>query len=307
MSLTKILILLSTYNGEKFIREQLDSLLEQEGVDVRILARDDGSKDATWSILEKYKSLHPDVFHLIKGANIGFALSFTDLLREAVMHYPDMDYFAFCDQDDVWLPKKLAVAIGKLSERSETEVPMMYCSNLTVVDEHLNVIRQSWNPDKVKITKERAMIQSFATGCTIVFNRKAAETYVSHLPEVIKVHDYLMYQLCVFLGEVIWDKNSYILYRQHGRNQIGKKDFRTRMKVRCSSHYKEHALELQNRYFLSAFKDLLSVDNIAILSRMVFYKTNFLTKLSLLFSHKIQYTDKESNFFYRIKVLLGGV
>lgn len=191
-------------------------------------------------------------------------------------------------------------------QKEDNSIPVTYCSNTTIVDEQLNVIRKCWNPEKVKITKARAMIQSFATGCTMVFNRVAAETYVSHLPKVIKAHDYLMYQLCAFLGKVVWDENSYILYRQHDKNQIGKKDFKNRMKARCSGHYKEHALEYQNRYFLEAFKDLLSIEDISLLSRIVYYRTNIFTRMSLLLSNKIKYTSAESNFFYKIKILLGG-
>lgn len=306
MQIEKIIILLSTYNGEKFIAEQLDSLINQECIEKEILIRDDGSSDLTWSILMMYKNKYPDKIHLIQGANIGYAQSFTILLKEAVQLFPSCNFFAFCDQDDVWLPRKLKRAIEYLLKENDT-MPLMYCSNTTIVDKELNFIRNCWDLKDVRISKERALVQSFATGCTMVFNREAVCTYLSHTPRFIFVHDFLMYQLCVFLGKVIWDENSYILYRQHGKNQIGKKDFKNRMKTRCRGLYKNRTIELQNRYFLEAFKDLLSVDDILLLSQIVHYRTNFFTRLSLFFNYKISYTSFEMDFFYRLKILLGYV
>lgn len=306
LSMKKIVALLSTYNGERFLRAQLDSLLAQEGVGLRVLARDDGSSDGTLGLLAAYKERYPRVFEVMEGENVGFAMSFTRLLQRAVERYGDADYFAFCDQDDVWLPDKLLAAVDRLTGEDHTR-PLTYCSNTTLVDAGLRVIRQAWNPRNVVLTKERALIQSFATGCTMVFNRVAAETYVTHLPEVIKVHDFLLYQLCMFLGKVVWDGKSHILYRQHGNNQIGKKDFLGRMRKRMEGHYKEHVLELQNRRFLAAYKDLLSVEDVGLISRFVFYRRNWLSRSLLLLDGKIKYTGLEANFFYVLKIIKGGV
>lgn len=302
----KILVLLSTYNGKRFLSAQLDSLLTQEGVELKVLARDDGSSNSTLDLLIAYKEQYPMVFDVLEGENVGFAMSFTRLLQRAVEQYNDADYFAFCDQDDVWMPDKLKAAVDRLKGEDHF-IPLTYCSHTTLVDVNLRVIREAWNPRRVVLTKERALIQSFATGCTMLFNGVATETYVTHLPEVIKVHDFLMYQLCMFLGKVIWDEKSHILYRQHGNNQIGKKDFLGRMRKRMEGHYKEHALELQNKRFLEAYKDLLSVEDIGLLSRFVFYRTNWLTRLSLLFDRKVKYTNMEANIFYVFKIIKGGI
>ena len=306
LSMKKIVVLLSTYNGERFLCAQLDSLLVQEGVELKVLVRDDGSSDSTWDLLIAYKERYPMVFDVLEGENVGFAMSFTRLLQRAVERYNDADYFAFCDQDDVWMPDKLKAAVDRLKGEDHS-IPLVYCSNTTLVDVNLRVIREAWDPRRVALTKERALIQSFATGCTMVFNRVAAETYVTHLPEVIKVHDFLMYQLCMFLGKVVWDEKSYILYRQHGNNQIGKKDFMGRMRKRMEGHYKEHVLELQNRRFLAAYKDLLSEEDVWLISRFVFNRKNWLTRLLLLFDGKIKYNGFESNLFYVLKLLRGGV
>lgn len=300
-----VCILLSTYNGEKYLEQQLESLRMQEGVELKILVRDDESKDRTVSIIKRWQTDYPSLIDFVQGENVGFAMSFTRLLQIAVEKYPDAEYYAFCDQDDVWLPEKLRKAVEKLQVESKV-IPVAYCSNTRLVDADLRFMRMGWKKGEARLSKERALIQSFATGCTMVFNRKAAETYVSHLPEVIKVHDFLMYQLCMFLGKVVYDENSYILYRQHGNNQIGKPGFLARLKKRMHGHYKEHILELQNYRFLKAYKDLLSVDDIGLISRIAFYRRNLFSRLALLFDGRIRYTSMESNFFYLIKIIIGG-
>lgn len=301
-----ICVLLSTYNGVRYLREQMDSILSQEEVDVKILVRDDGSNDETSAILQEYVAANPGRVFYEQGENVGFAMSFTHLLQMGYERFSDCSYFAFSDQDDVWLPRKLKAATDLLQKESQN-IPVAYCSNLTLVDTDLNYIREAWKKEDVRITKPRALVQNFATGCTMVFNKKAVEIYISHLPQVIKVHDFLMYQLCVFLGKVIWDEHSYILYRQHGDNQIGKPGYWGRWKKRLEGHYKEHTLEYQNRNFLEAFKDVLSVDDVGLISQIVFYRSNLFTWLSLIFNREIKYTNMESNFLCVKITYRGGV
>ena len=300
-------MLLSTYNGEGFLCEQLDSLIAQEGVDISVLVRDDGSSDGTWNILIQYQKKYPKLFELIQGDNIGCALSFTELLKEAFERYLDFNRFAFCDQDDVWLPLKLKSALDNLKEEDDT-LPLSYCSNTAIVDIALNFEKMNWREDEVVITKKRSLIQSFATGCTMVFNRIALEIYVKHIPDTIWVHDYQMYQICVFLGKVVWDSNSYILYRQHGKNQLGaNKGFWGKMKKRTEGRFKEHIYELQGKRFLESLRPLLTKDDIILLTKFVFYKKNIISKLELLLDRDIKYSNFESNFFFLLKVIIGSI
>lgn len=301
-----VCILLSTYNGREYIASQLNSILDQIGIDVKILVRDDGSNDGTPTILQEYVAANPGKIFFVQGENVGFAMSFTHLLQMGYERFPDCSYFSFADQDDVWLPEKLKVAVDILKKEPQN-IPVAYCSNLTLVDAGLNYIREAWNKEEVRITKPRALVQSFATGCTMVFNRKAVEMYITHLPRVIKVHDFLMYQMCVFLGKVIWDEHSYILYRQHGDNQIGKPGYWGRWKKRLEGHYKEHTLEYQNRNFLEAFKNVLSSTDIKLVNYFVNYRYNLFSRLSLLLNRRISYDNIEADFFYRLKVLKGIV
>ena len=124
--MNKVLILMSVYNGEKYLVEQIESLIHQERVDVSILVRDDGSSDGTIDILENYKT--KGILDFYTGENLRPARSFMHLLFNA----PDCDYYAFCDQDDVWLPEKLLVATDALKD---VNGPSMFYHAMDLVDE----------------------------------------------------------------------------------------------------------------------------------------------------------------------------
>ncbi|MCM1139930.1 MAG: glycosyltransferase [Muribaculum sp.] len=300
-----ITVLLSIYNGERFLKEQLDSILTQENVDVKILARIDGTHDNSMAILHRYQNLYPDKIEIMEGRNLGFGLSFTKLLEEAYNRYPQCQYFAFADQDDVWLPDKLITGINDVANQS-SDIPVAYCSATRNVDKDLNPLGRDTVLDPAKITKPRALVQNFATGCTMVFNRKAVEIYIANEPSEIIVHDFLMYQICVFLGKVIYDTTPHILYRQHGSNQIGRPGATQRMKRRLKGNFNKHILENQNRNFYLAFSHVLCDNDKKLFTKFINYRSSMISRLKLLFDTKISRLTLEQNFFYRLKVILGG-
>ena len=210
----KIMVLLSTYNGEKYISEQIESVLCQQGVDVHIVARDDGSQDETINILKRISTL--DNITVIEGQNIGVVGSFFTLMHEAVCH--NIDYFAFCDQDDVWKNDKLKVATDILSGHGNE--PALYMSSFQMVDENLHSIQT--NMSRPNISVEGAIASNCATGCTMVFNKKLLEkSLISNYDDVL-MHDYWMYMVCLLTGGYIYyDETPHIYYRQHGNNVIG--------------------------------------------------------------------------------------
>ena len=210
----KIMVLLSTYNGEKYISEQIESVLCQQGVDVHIVARDDGSQDETINILKRISTL--ENITVIEGQNIGVVGSFFTLMHEAVCH--NFDYFAFCDQDDVWKNDKLKVATDILSGHGNE--PALYMSSFQMVDENLHSIQT--NMSRPNISVEGAIASNCATGCTMVFNKKLLEkSLISNYDDVL-MHDYWMYMVCLLTGGYIYyDETPHIYYRQHGNNVIG--------------------------------------------------------------------------------------
>lgn len=211
MEREKVQILISTYNGELYIREQLDSLLRQTYQNLEILIRDDGSRDETREILKEYEKKYSNI-RVYCEENVGVTKSFFELLKKS-----DADYIAFCDQDDVWLEEKIEKAVEMLEK---IEGPALYCSNKILVDSKLNVIAEN-NHRKLTPGFENAVVECICTGCTSMMNRSLAENIKEHIPKKAIIHDWWCYLVASYLGKVIFDDNSYIWYRQHGGNVIG--------------------------------------------------------------------------------------
>ncbi len=218
----KIQILMSSYNGEKYIEEQIESILNQS-IDLNnlfLLVRDDGSTDKTLKILNKYKKIYPNNFDFFTGKNLGPCYSFFDLVKHANLEY---DYFAFSDQDDFWLPEKLENAINLLQTK-DNSIPQLYSSKYTIVNNKLDEIKGQ-HAKKVNFTSfENSLIENVATGCTEVFNKPMLRL-LNKINEKntngFFMHDWTLYMLGTSLGEYTYDNNSYLLYRQHENNVLG--------------------------------------------------------------------------------------
>lgn len=215
-----IYILLSTYNGELYLKELLDSLLNQDFSDFKILIRDDGSQDGTRKILEDYEKKYSEKIKVFFEENIGVVNSFFALLKCVPDNY---EYIAFCDQDDVWQANKISRAVFCLQKCNETG-PKMYCSRLNVVDSSLNHLWFSKTPRK-KLSFSNAVIESAVTGCTIMLNKSGVNLILDNLPDPSKVfmHDWWIYLVISAFGKIIYDENALILYRQHLNNVMGTK------------------------------------------------------------------------------------
>lgn len=207
----KVQILLSAYNGEKYLREQIDSLLNQTYPNLEILIRDDGSTDRTGELLKEYEEQYANI-RVFSEENIGLVGSFFRLLELS-----DADYVGFCDQDDVWMERKVERAVHALDGIEE---PAMYCGNKMLVNSNLEEIGTS-DADNIRPGFGNAVIENIATGCTILLNRKLAELIRQQIPEHAVLHDWWCYLLAAYHGRVIYDKTPYIYYRQHENNQVG--------------------------------------------------------------------------------------
>lgn len=305
----KVLILLSTYNGEKYLEEQLSSFLFQREITTRLLVRDDGSSDNTLKILKKFQKEHSETIEdIIEGKNNGSTSSFCELMKLAYTNYSnEYDFYAFADQDDYWMEDKLCQAVRKLEQFDATK-PNMYCSDKIIVDSNLNRI-SGIRPAIVELTKGRALARNIATGCTMVFNLRALELFATSETKFIKIHDYAIFLICSFLGNVFYDQNAYILYRQHGSNQLGGIDTigaRTWDRLRKKGNLNEHFQERTASAFFDTYKDLLSEEDKRLVLIMALYRKNLSCKLKLLFSREISKERLEDNFFFKLKVLLGG-
>ena len=301
-----VCVLLSTYNGERYLREQLDSLLSQKGVNLSILARDDGSKDSTSKILEEYHAKDTRIRYY-KDNNVGPAQSFFDLMKKA----PKADYYAFCDQDDVWDNNKLAIAVAML-EKEDASKPNMYYSNLRIVDQDLKFYRLSHSEPSVQKDRYSVLTEDMATGCTIVFNSTAEEMIRNRTPEYCSMHDTWIYMVCKFFGKTVYDFSAHISYRQHGNNVVGTYLGKKTKEIYIARIKRLFDRELQPRYnnacnFYKAFGRKLNKRDAEKVLKIVNYKRSLKNKLCLLLDKDIHASSKNRELRYRGLIILGIV
>lgn len=217
-------ILMATYNGGKYIVEQIDSILNQNYNDWKLYIRDDGSKDNTINIVKEYIEKYPDKIILIEDGrrNLGPKLNFGELLKNS-----KSEYCMFCDQDDVWMEEKVSLTLNKMIELEKQygkDKPILIHTDLKVVNERLDVINESfWNfmsldPKRKAINK--LLVENTITGCTMMINRKLKEE-IKEIPEKCEMHDWWIALVASSIGVIYTIEKPTILYRQHENNQIG--------------------------------------------------------------------------------------
>ena len=227
----KIAILLATYNGGKYIWEQLESLFQQSCKLFHLYVRDDGSSDDTLKIVQQFHEMFPDRVTILKDSqkHRGAAKSFMYLLENV-----DSEYYMFCDQDDIWMLEKIEKTLARMNdiEKVITEkgtaaknVPILVATDLGVVDEQLNLLSESFNKDlKIDVFRkhpELICVRHVVTGCTMMFNHAAKIASLPMSPRAT-MHDEWV-ALCVhFKGGIISIlDDATILYRQHTSNTLG--------------------------------------------------------------------------------------
>ncbi len=213
----QVAILLATFNGEKYIQEQLDSIVRQTHRNWTLHVSDDGSTDATPDILARFQMQHgAEKVFLSGGPRKGFAQNFFSLIRAP---YIQADYFAFCDQDDIWFADKLERAIARLKPHKQAAV---YCSRTRLIDRQGHPI--GYSPCFKRAPSFRnALVQSLAGANTMLLNShaRALLARVPHNAPIVS-HDWLCYLLVSGSGgKVVYDPEPSLYYRQHGDNLIG--------------------------------------------------------------------------------------
>ena len=300
----KVNVLLSTYNGEKYIKEQLDSILKQNGVDVYLTIRDDGSEDSTLEIIEGYAKENSNII-VYKEKNIGWKKSFVTLLTHANMQ---CDYFAFADQDDIWLEEKLICAIKKIENQ---EVPALYQSKTILVDENLHRI-QDYKIYEEPRNAQQALLNAWAQGCSMVFNKKACELSIRCIPNSNAAHDMWVYLICYFMGIIYFDiDNSYVLYRQHstnatsgaadGHNVWGMKFIKKQIQLLVKHElYSNYARDIYMNY-----KDELKEEDKLILEKWSDYRENVRHKMELLVDKQVSKRTYKGTLALKLAILFS--
>ena len=219
-------ILLATYNGEKYLKQQIDSILAQSNRNWQLSIRDDGSSDGTVKIIKDYVAKHPDKIRLIEDGcgRLGPALNFGKLLEQAAGNY-----VMFSDQDDIWLPNKIDLTLNAMraSEKNYPNMPLLVHTDLKVVDAELKPIADSlWNHNKICPDTgndlKKLIYHNVVTGCAVMINRKAVEISIP-IPPQARLHDWWIALNVAKYGKIIYTSTPTVLYRQHSQNIIGAK------------------------------------------------------------------------------------
>ena len=219
----KIDVLLTTYNGEKYIREQVESILNQTYKNIRLVISDDCSTDKTVEILKEYEKKDDRVVLYSQKKNLGYVKNFEFLLTKV-----ENDLYMLSDQDDVWLPEKIEKSLEKLKKEDADLV----FGELEVVDENLNTIFPSFGDFMLLNRKIKKYIHTYkvnylyncVTGCTVLSKKKFIEKMLP-FPNNSKylIHDHWLGLVVSLNGKLAYVEEKYIKYRQHGKNQVGVK------------------------------------------------------------------------------------
>lgn len=215
-------VLISTYNGEKYIREQLDSILRQSCKDIKIYVRDDGSSDRTVSILKEYENQNR--ITLIQGENVGYGRSFYKLLQIA----DQGDYWSFCDQDDVWLPDKVKWAVEWLGRQPET-VPALFGNAYELTDETLKTTYGVQRSPRYRLDFRRALTDCVYQGFAMTFNARLRELMLMASENEITSHDWWGMLLAIRFGIHYFDDRIAVKHRRL-KSSISGMDMKNRVK-----------------------------------------------------------------------------
>lgn len=302
-----IIVFLSTYNGEKYVKEQVESIFNQQNIKVYCIIRDDGSTDRTKEILYELKKKYIDI-EILEGENIGWKRSFYEL----VFNKRKADYYAFADQDDVWLPNKLDRGVKKISNREKKEKkPVLYYSDSYLVNEKLKIIGKSLNFNPPK-SKETSLFFSFGQGCTMIFNNEAKDLFTKKYYSNEIAHDWWLSILCTYFGEIIHDNFCSMYYRQHLNNVcggIGKSKF-SLLKEKIKKIYKNEKLYEDCIYYhllLDGYEEYLLLKDKEILKSLLNYKKSFLDKIKVLMNKNIKRHSIYGTILLKIMFLFSKI
>lgn len=307
----KVCIMLSTYNGEKYLEEQLESIFLQSEVDVFLVVRDDGSNDDTIQILHNWsektqKVYFPDELNGFHCAN-GVGSSYMLLLRYCINNFPDVNYFGFADQDDVWKEDKVIRGVKAL-EKYDTD-RTLYFTKKSIVDENLKRIGQ----DVIRFHNNFCdfLSPNDASGCTMLFNRSLGEQIIiANYEQTGFMHDSILMNVALCTGaKIIYDDYESILYRQHSSNVVGRKteQLLTRKNLSIIFQKRRHYTRKEAVMILKFYGEQIAPETKKLLEEVMNVKNPIssfsLLKLYYLNSHR-SYKDK---LRFTATILLNGI
>jgi glycosyltransferase involved in cell wall biosynthesis len=286
-------ILMATYNGEKYLKDQIDSILNQTYTDWKLYIRDDGSNDNTLNIINEYIEKYRSKIILIKDdkSGLGAKLNFGELLK-----YSTSEYCMFSDQDDIWLEDKIKLTLEEMKRvEANNNLPILVHTDLKVVDNNINIISDSFfkyqniSPKHNKLNN--LLVLNTVTGCTIMMNKQLVEL-CREVPKECILHDWWIALVASGLGIVSTLYKPTILYRQHGDNCAGAIEYKNGISIKNVMHkvkqnkYQKQIKELlvQAKVFNDFYSDKLSEEDKVCIQKFLNLKNQFILnrKISMI-------------------------
>ena len=301
----RIEILMSAYNGDKFIEEQIESIMRQRDVDVHLTIRDDGSSDETVSVIKKLQVKYPNAISVHVGENIGYRKSFLRLLDLAV----DADYYGFADQDDFWKKEKIFRAVECL-EKEKLSIKL-YVGSLKIVDSDMKEIADK-DISGIPNTLGRLFTKNRFAGCTFVFSKACKEmaqrfASMDYAAERMPDHDFLVAACAYAGGSVVLDAQENIFHIRHsGSVTSGGNGLKKRIRIEWNYVFnRKEAASTMARELIHNCGDLMDRETMQFLEELANYKKTWKHRLKLLRNDKMKTGTSICDLETRIKILLG--
>ncbi|OFI48724.1 alpha-L-Rha alpha-1,3-L-rhamnosyltransferase [Floricoccus tropicus] len=307
----KVNIVMSTYNGEKYLAEQIESIQNQTFSDWTLLIRDDGSTDSTVETIKKYVSEDSRIKFINEEEpkNLGVIKSFYSLIK-----YNKADYYFFSDQDDYWLPEKLEIALTE-AKKHDNSKPMMYYTDLKVVDRDLKVLNESMIKSQsghanTKLIQE--LTENSVTGGVSMINNALADKWT--VTDNIIMHDWYLALLASALGELVYIDKPTELYRQHDNNVLGARTLDKKFKILREGPKKIftrywtliHQSQDQAEIIVKLFSDQIGDRDKELIENFVdIDKKSFIERFKRLIKYKYTKNQKKHIIVFRALILFN--
>ncbi|HIC0810426.1 TPA: glycosyltransferase family 2 protein [Streptococcus agalactiae] len=287
----KVNILMATYNGEKFLAQQIESIQKQTFKEWNLLIRDDGSSDKTCDIIRNFTAKDSRIRFINENEhhNLGVIKSFFTLVN-----YEVADFYFFSDQDDVWLPEKLSVSL-EAAKHKASDVPLLVYTDLKVANQELNILQDSMiraQSHHANTTLLPELTENTVTGGTMMINHALAEKWFT--PNDILMHDWFLALLAASLGEIIYLDLPTQLYRQHDNNVLGARTMDKRFKILregpksiFTRYWKLiHDSQKQASLIVDKYGDIMTVTDLELIKCFIkIDKQPFMTRLRWLWKY----------------------
>lgn len=294
-----VTVVMSTFNGGNRIIRQLDSIFAQQGVYVRCYVRDDGSKDNTLELLEQYQK-QSVYLKIEKGTNVGWQRSFLLALQSA----PESDYYAFSDQDDLWLNNKLMKSVEELEKHDNSKALLFHCNRISC-DANLKPLLHQAPKVSKPLSRENAVTQEYAQGCTIVINEEAKKLVCRHFPKAKMPHDFWTGLICFYFGEVYYCPEPLFYHINHGANASNAGHIRAGQLSRIKGLLSKKIYPNPASDLLDGYGDLIDDKNF--LLKLRDYNKNITFRISLIFNSRFRRVNVEGTCLLKLALLLGRI